>query len=227
MTSAVVLDIEGTTSSTAHVHDVLFPYARARLSSWVTDHADTPLVREVLRETSRLVPGDDPVRTLLRWADSDTKAAPLKALQGAIWQRGFAAGELTSHVYPDVPPALRSWAARELRVFVYSSGSVQAQRAWFGHTPYGDLTPLFRGYFDLTTAGPKREPRSYQRIAAAIGTPAKRIVFASDEPAELDAARRAGWHAVAVVRPDEAVRDTGDHPVIKSLIELEDVEFPS
>ena len=218
MTSAVVLDsvvldIEGTTSSTAHVHDVLFPYARARIESWIRDHAGDALVRDVLREAS--------VEQLLEWADTDTKAAPLKALQGAIWDHGFATGELTSHVYPDVVPALRAWASRGLRLYVYSSGSVQAQRAWFGHTPEGDLTPYFSGYFDLTSAGPKRDPSSYRRIATAIGTPPGSIAFASDEPAELDAARAAGWHTTAVTRPEEPVKDPGLHPVAKDLRHLE------
>jgi enolase-phosphatase E1 len=210
--SAVVLDIEGTTSSTGHVHDVLFPYARTRIESWVTAHRDTSLVREVLREAS--------VPQLLEWADSDTKAAPLKALQGAIWQHGFAAGELTSHVYPDVLPALRSWSQSGLRLYVYSSGSVQAQLAWFGHTPDGDLTPFFAGHFDLDTAGPKRDPRSYQRIAAAIAMPPAQLLFVSDEPTELDAARSAGWHTIGVARPGEPVKDLGSHPVFDDLRDL-------
>lgn len=217
--TAVLLDIEGTTSSTAHVHDVLFPYARARIASWVSDHADTPLVREVLREAS--------VEQLLEWADSDTKAAPLKALQGAIWQHGFDAGELTSHLYPDVPEALNAWSRRGLRLYVYSSGSVQAQRAWFAHTPHGDLTPLFAGYFDLITAGPKRDPGSYRRIVRTISTPPEEIMFASDEPAELDAARAAGCHTIAVARSDEPVKDTGPHPVVPDLTTAQALTVPA
>jgi enolase-phosphatase E1 len=219
VTAAVVLDIEGTTSSTAHVHDVLFPYARARIESWTRDHADDPLVRDVLRQAS--------VGQLLEWADADVKAAPLKALQGAIWEHGFASGELTSHVYPDVVPALRSWAAAGVRLYVYSSGSVRAQRAWFGHTPCGDLTPYFSGYFDLTTAGPKRDVHSYRRIADALGDPPSHITFASDEPAELDAARSAGWHTAAVTRPDEPTKDLGAHPVIDDLRDLAVTPAPS
>ena len=42
-----------------------------------------------------------------------------------------------------------------------------AQRLLFGHTAYGDLTPLFAAYFDTHT-GHKREPASYAAIAAAL-----------------------------------------------------------
>ena len=96
----------------------------------------------------------------------------LKTLQGLIWQDGFARGELVGDVYPDVPTALRRWHDAGLRLYVYSSGSVQAQRLVFGYTPFGDLTPLFSGFFD-TRVGSKLEQASYRVIAAAIDTAAR------------------------------------------------------
>ncbi|MFX8414268.1 acireductone synthase, partial [Acinetobacter baumannii] len=82
---------------------------------------------------------------------------------------------------------------------VYSSGSVFAQKLLFGHTDYGDLTPLFSGWFDTTT-GPKRDAASYAAIAQAMARPAGDVLFLSDVQAEIDAARAAGMAALLIAR---------------------------
>lgn len=185
---AILTDIEGTTSSIAFVAQTLFPYARAHLPAYVAAHpAETA---PILAEVAAAEPGD-PVETLLRWIDEDRKATPLKALQGMIWADGYASGAFRGHVYPDAVAALRRWHAAGLRLYVFSSGSVAAQKLLFGHSEAGDLTPLFSGYFDTTT-GAKREAASYARIASAIGEAAEDVLFVSDTPEEVAAARTAG-----------------------------------
>jgi enolase-phosphatase E1 len=193
---AILTDIEGTTSSTAFVAETLFPYARAALPAYVADHAAE--VASLLDEVRAAEPGD-PVATLLRWIDEDRKATPLKTLQGRIWAKGYAEGAFRGHVYPDAAEALRRWRADSLRLYVYSSGSVEAQKLIFGHSDQGDLTPLFAGFFD-TTSGPKREAASYARIARAIGEAPERILFLSDAQAELDAAQASGLRTQLVDR---------------------------
>jgi enolase-phosphatase E1 len=131
--------------------------------------------------------------------ERDQKVTPLKTMQGLIWEEGYRAGELVTPLYPDVAPALRDWHARGVRLYIYSSGSVHAQRLIYRHTDAGDLTPLLSGYFDTRT-GAKREVSSYRRIAEAIGVPPRRILFLSDVRQELDAARDAGWQTVWIVR---------------------------
>jgi enolase-phosphatase E1 len=230
---AVVLDIEGTTSSTAHVHEVLFPHARERLRKWVADHEGE--AQDVLRATRDLLrlegaPDDDAaaIRALERWSDEDRKAAPLKRLQGMIWAEGFAKGELSGHVYPDTLDALREWKLREVPVYIYSSGSVHAQRLWFAHTQFGDLRRWLGGHFDITTAGPKREANSYHVIADGIGVPGEEILFVSDLVQELDAARDAKWQTALVNRPEEKPGDTSGqgldggpaHPVFADLLSV-------
>ena len=142
--AAIITDIEGTTTPIAFVHRVLFPYARARMAGFAASGhpalADVPEPR---------------LETLLGWMDRDEKITALKAIQGILWEEGYRAGDLKADIYEDVPPALRRWARAGLRLFVYSSGSIAAQKLLFGHTPAGDLTPLFQAYFDTTT-GPKR-----------------------------------------------------------------------
>ena len=131
--------------------------------------------------------------------DRDRKSTALKSLQGRIWEAGYVSGELRSHLYPDVRPALERCRAQGRKIAIFSSGSVLAQRLLFAHTPDGDLTPLIDGFFDTTT-GPKREPESYGRIAAALSVPPAAVLFVSDVAAELDAARAAGL-ADRTVRP--------------------------
>ncbi|OEO26201.1 2,3-diketo-5-methylthio-1-phosphopentane phosphatase [Pseudomonas sp. J237] len=201
---AILTDIEGTTSAVSFVFDVLFPYAVEHLPAFVLEHAHEPQVAQLLdavREDSA-EPEADTIRVieiLLQWIADDRKATPLKALQGMIWQQGYANGQLKGQVYPDAVEALKRWKQQGYALYVYSSGSIQAQKLIFGCSEAGDLSPLFSGYFD-TTSGPKREVGSYQRIAEAIGLPADAIVFLSDVVEELDAAQQAGMQTIGLVR---------------------------
>jgi len=193
---AILTDIEGTTSSISFVADVLFPYARERMADYVAAHpAETA---PILAEVQAIEPGD-PVETLKRWIDEDRKITPLKAIQGMIWEGGFKSGAFTSHFYDDAVAGLKRWHEAGLKLYVYSSGSVFAQKLLFGHTDHGDLTPMFSGWFDTTTGG-KREAASYAKIAEAIGMPVGDILFLSDVQAETDAAKAAGMQALLIAR---------------------------
>jgi enolase-phosphatase E1 len=219
----VLTDIEGTTSSISFVKDVLFPYARARLPAFVAAQGGRPEVRALLDDAAReggIVGADDDaiVALLQRWIDEDRKATPLKALQGMVWFDGYDGRHFVAHMYPDAVAALRRWHAAGIPIHVYSSGSVPAQKLYFGHTEDGDLLPLFAGFFD-TTSGPKREAASYRRIAAAIGAAAQDVLFLSDIDAELDAAGEAGM-ATAWVRRDGTPAPHGRHRPITSFDEV-------
>lgn len=201
---AILTDIEGTTSAVSFVFDVLFPYAAAHLPDFVREHASEPAVAEQLAAV-RVDSGEASADTercieiLLGWIAEDRKATPLKALQGMVWEQGYRAGQLKGHVYPDAVDALRRWHTEGYQLYVYSSGSIQAQKLIFGCSEAGDLTSLFSGYFD-TTSGPKREAESYRRIAAAIGLPGEEILFLSDVVQELDAAQQAGMQTTGLAR---------------------------
>jgi enolase-phosphatase E1 len=209
MSKAIITDIEGTTSSISFVKDVLFPYARKALPGFVAAHGNEPDVRHWLDKVrDELGDGADDERVvaqLIAWIDADRKHTALKALQGMIWQQGYADGEYLAHVYPDAAAALARWDAAGHPIHVYSSGSVPAQQLLFGHTVAGDLRPHIRGWYDTQTGG-KREADSYRRIAEAIGRDGGDIVFLSDIVEELDAARDAGLDTVLVDR-------TEDYPV--------------
>lgn len=215
---AVLTDIEGTTSSIAFVKDVLFPYARRHLPGFVQLHGDHPDVRHWLGVAATEACIEDPrsprvVEALLRWIDEDRKATALKALEGMIWQAGYEAGDYRAHVYPEVAARLRQWKAQGLALYVYSSGSVTAQKLFFGHTEAGDLAGLFSGWFDTET-GAKREAASYRRIAQTIGLEPAAILFLSDVEAELDAARAAGLRTTQLCRPPARCAATAKHPCV-------------
>ncbi|MCB1802862.1 MAG: acireductone synthase [Gammaproteobacteria bacterium] len=200
---AILTDIEGTTSSISFVKDVLFPYAREHMAAFINAHADEPDVRaaldDVAREVGQVLDDEAAVAQLLRWIDEDRKITPLKALQGMIWEAGYRNGDFHGHMYPDAVDGLRRWHDAGVKLYVYSSGSVYAQKLLFGHTPFGDLTPLFSDYFD-TRIGAKVDSASYRAISEQIGLPASQILFLSDITAELDAAQAAGLRTTQLLR---------------------------
>lgn len=219
MIKAIVTDIEGTTTSLTFVKDVLFPYARAKLPLFVRQHAEDAKVKALLVDTCREAGIDfnieAAIAVLTQWIDEDKKITPLKALQGLIWKAGYDAGDFKGHLYPDAIVNLKKWHSQGIALYVYSSGSVLAQKLLFSHTDDGDLTPLFSGFFDTTTGG-KRETESYGKIAGEIGAPPGTILFLSDIKEELDAAKSAGFHTLWLTR-DQEPDATSEHPQVTSF----------
>lgn len=225
----ILLDIEGTTSSISFVHDVMFPFVRQRLEKFLEVNFSAQKVpgrEQAVQEASEAceqIARDAGWPSLAEWSqatgqpalklviaevkrlmDGDVKATGLKALQGLIWAGGFHEGLLRAHVYPEVIDQIKRWRQSGLDVRIYSSGSIAAQKLFFGHVDgLGNCLDLFSGHYD-TTIGSKREPTSYQRVAEDWGLPPGEIVFISDVAGELDAAANAGLQVVASVRPGNA-----------------------
>lgn len=222
MIQAILTDIEGTTSSLSFVKDVLFPYARTRMVEFVAQHKDDPAVRRELDEVRKLagaaMSDAQVVEQLLRWIDEDKKITPLKSLQGMIWESGFKSGAYRGHVYDDAVQQLRAWRRRGLKLYIFSSGSVFAQKLLFGYSEHGDLTPLFSGYFD-TTIGAKRESAAYEKIAREMGIAPAAILFLSDIKEELDAARRTGMQTIWLVR-DGALHNDAAHSQVRGFDQI-------
>jgi enolase-phosphatase E1 len=219
---AIVTDIEGTTSSIDFVHKELFPYASRELPAFVREHQQEAAVASQLDAVRQLI--DKPqadvdvlIETLLQWIRDDNKATPLKALQGLVWAHGYESGAFTGHVYDDAVSNLKKWAAQGIDLYVYSSGSVAAQKLLFGYSDAGDLTPLFKAYFD-TRIGNKREPQAYETIVKQLAMPAQDILFLSDVVEELDAAASAGMQTIQLVR--EQGMTTGAHPIAHNFDEI-------
>jgi len=198
----LLLDIEGTTTPIAFVTDTLFPYARARLVSFLSRQGRA-----------------DEASAFLAEMDRDSKSTELKALQGRIWEDGYRSGELTGTVFEDVPRAFARWQSAGTPIAIFSSGSVLAQQWLFRRSSAGDLTPFIAQYFD-TEVGPKRDPASYARIAATVALPPSSITFVSDVVAELDAARAAGMQTIMSLRPGNHPQPPHDHRVVHSFDEI-------
>ncbi|MBX3289092.1 MAG: acireductone synthase [Acidobacteria bacterium] len=218
MVKAILLDIEGTTTPIDFVHNTLFPYARARMAGFVQQNLNdlkfeiAQLEKE--READSEYTGEfkpDAANSvsdyLVFLIDNDRKSTPLKAIQGMIWQAGYASGDLVSTVYPDVADALKKWKEEKRTVAIYSSGSVLAQQMIFKYSDQGDLTRYIDRYFDTNT-GHKRESESYRKIAEELALDASEIMFVSDVPEELDAAADAGMKTLLMIRSGE----TGNMP---------------
>jgi enolase-phosphatase E1 len=216
--SDVLLDIEGTTCPVSFVADVLFPYASDHLGDYLQRHGHTAAVEKLLGEVEQAWQQDSDrearalreregravisyLRLLIR---QDRKLPALKELQGMIWREGYGRGELRVHLYDDVPPTLRHWHREGIRLSVYSSGSVSAQKLLYGHTDAGDLRPLFTAWFDTRT-GPKTDVESYRRIAAALGGRPEQVLFISDSLPELTAAQEAGLRTVWCRREEATI----------------------
>ena len=227
----ILTDIEGTTSSISFVKDVLFPYARKALPGFVAAHGREPEVRRWLDAVASEIGGacqdDLVVETLQGWIDADRKHTALKALQGMVWKDGYGRADFRAHIYPDAAEALRRWHAAGHALSVYSSGSVPAQKLFFGNSAAGDLQPLFSHWFD-TEVGGKRDAGSYRRIVAALGVPAADVLFLSDVVEELDAAREAGLGTVLADRREDYPQprlgaDTGGHRRVEAFDAIDPV----
>lgn len=234
---AILLDIEGTTSSVSFVYDVLFPYVRRELPAFLRDHWTHAPMKKACEQIAR----DAGAASFVEWSgnagnedaqretllkhlytlmDADSKATGLKDLQGLISKIGYANGSLRSHVYADVPPALQRWSAAGKTIAIFSSGSIAAQKSFFGHTEAGNLLSFFRAHFDTTT-GAKREAASYTAIARALEADPKDVLFISDVTEELNAAQAAGMATALAVRPGNKTATAGPHPAIHSFDEVE------
>lgn len=233
MIRAILTDIEGTTSSLSFVKDTLFPYAAANLPTYVREHRTEPEVRKQLHATAEMasLPGHDVeplIAQLIQWIESDTKATPLKALQGLIWDGGYRSGDYQAHVYADAIRGLHRWYEKGLSLYVYSSGSILAQKLFFEFSRYGDIRRLFKDHFD-TTSGNKHETDSYRRIAANIGLPEDSLLFLSDVEAELDAARAAGFETARLSRPEDYGPDAADvhssHPCYSTFDDIDSAQL--
>lgn len=232
MTKVILTDIEGTTSSISFVKEVLFPYAANHLADYLHMHSYQPAIQKILADTEALLLAegreidakdiDAMAAVLLNWIDIDKKATPLKELQGMIWREGYETGAFKAHLYPDAGRVMLQWYIRGIPIYVYSSGSVDAQHLFFGYNEAGNLLPLFHGFFD-TQMGNKKEASSYANILKALQQQhqlqASDVLFLSDIVEELDAAQAIGMQTCWLVREGELPQDA-KHPVARSFAEI-------
>jgi enolase-phosphatase E1 len=224
---AILLDIEGTTTPVDYVFGTLFPYAKNHVAAFLTSHGQEVAVQADLvrlrqeydQEQDCPVVPFEAIAYIHYLIDCDRKSTGLKSLQGKIWEQGYRDGTLLSQVFADVQPALARWTTAGKQVFIFSSGSVQAQQLLFQYSTVGDLTPYLSGYFD-TQVGAKREADSYRAIAQSINLDPSDILFISDITAELKAAQIVGMQVLFSHRPGNQSSDSEGFPSIITFEEL-------
>lgn len=222
---AIVTDIEGTTTPISFVKDTLFPYSYQKLEDFLRINWQKPEIQGIVADIQRIeekqLSFEEVVQILRKWIEEDRKITPLKQLQGMIWEEGYKSGELQGYIYEDAFRKLKQWYDKGKRLYVYSSGSVHAQKLLFAHTNYGDLTYLFSGYFDTTT-GSKLEKTSYEKICTHIGLNPSNVMFLSDNPQEVQAAAESGMVVYRIVRKkDASYIDDFPYPQIESFDQIE------
>lgn len=229
---SVLCDIEGTTTSIAFAKDILFPLSYQEMDRFIRENWNEPSVsndlQAVKEEILKISPGkqlnhitpEEVISTLRSWIREDRKVTSLKSIQGKIWKDSFEAGRIRGHVYPDVPPAFKTWAAAGIQINIFSSGSVEAQKLVFRFSEAGDLSTFISHYFDTTT-GPKKEPASYKAIAHKIDVAPSEILFLSDLLEELDAANAAGLNVNHVVRDPISGSNPSKYKVITAFDQID------
>jgi enolase-phosphatase E1 len=206
----ILMDVEGTTTSKRFVYETLFPYARAQMESFVLQNLQQPSVQIELSEVVKiaaLATSDTKacIAKLIQWTLEDKKIAPLKNLQGLIWQQGYESGAIKGHVYPEVRGQFELWIKAGKKLGIYSSGSVLAQKLIFGFSISGDLTPYLSHYFDPTMVGHKQEASSYKNILDSLKLAGDKVLFLSDRVEELEAAALAGMQVAQIERPEDKI----------------------
>uniref|UniRef100_A0ABI7Z0G1 Enolase-phosphatase E1 n=1 Tax=Felis catus TaxID=9685 RepID=A0ABI7Z0G1_FELCA len=239
--TVILLDIEGTTTPIAFVKDILFPYIKENVKEYLQTHweeeecqQDVSLLRKQAEEDSHLdgaVPipaasgnGADDLQQMIqavvdnvRWQMSlDRKTTALKQLQGHMWRAAFAAGRMKAEFFEDVVPAVRKWREAGMKVYIYSSGSVEAQKLLFGHSTEGDILELVDGHFD-TKIGHKVESESYRKIANSIGCSTNNILFLTD--VTLDSTAKTEWKTNYLV---SQIRSKYEKETLKGFFLLEE-----
>jgi enolase-phosphatase E1 len=223
---AILLDIEGTIGDIRFVRDVLFPYARERMNQTLFAHWNEPEIAHAVAQAREIsgLPLDGAVAAtelFLSWMDGDKKITPLKSVQGYIWRDGYVQGALKAHLYPDAVDAFAAWRGQGLKLYIYSSGSIEAQKLYLAHSVAGDVSAYFDGFFD-TTSGPKQDAGSYSAIARTLDVAPDRIMFFSDMAPEILAAKSAGLSAIRIDRnmPPGTRTSDGDSAVLGSFMPL-------
>ncbi|KAI8848872.1 HAD-like domain-containing protein [Chytridium lagenaria] len=235
----VVVDIEGTTTPISFVHDVLFPYVTNHVEDFLKEkwgnleleekvealrtQADKDIAENV-KDAVAILPKDhadakavrDSVTANIRWqVKADRKIGALKSFQGFMWRFAYESGKVKGSVFDDVLPVMKQWKSHGFKLYVYSSGSIEAQKLLFGYSDKGDLLHYFSGHFD-TTIGSKLEVSSYTKIASSILPPSassSSILFLSDNPLEIAAAKAVGYKVPEGAKIKVPVIETFDQAV--------------
>lgn len=220
---AIILDIEGTTTSSTYYPSAVAPYIRNNTESYLKNHWNEEHVQSIVRDL-RLQAQQNPEmpkildskqgsvgeiqRSTLNHIEflfrSNTTTIALLYFQMYIWLDGQMKGSLKTHIYRDVAEMMYKWKMEErIAIYIYSSARADVQMLMFACTEYGSLLHLIDGHFD-SKIGVKTNNDTYHRIAQSIQQPPQSIAFFTDDPKEARSAKNVGYKVLLVKRERKA-----------------------
>ncbi|XP_015519440.1 enolase-phosphatase E1 [Neodiprion lecontei] len=245
--NVIIVDIEGTTTSITFVKETLFPYIRENVKKYIDAKWEEEEFKRDLEKLKEQAKKDEEdkieglvaitgsttdeekesvVKNILWQMDGDRKTGALKQLQGHMWREAYDSGNVKGHVYEDVPECLKAWKISGKKVYIYSSGSVEAQKLLFGHSQCGDLLEYFSGHFD-TGVGMKQEATSYKNILDQVKSEASDVIFLTDIVQEAKAAKEAGLYSILMIREGNAPLSAEEKMEFRTATSFLDLSFES
>ncbi|NBU98665.1 MAG: acireductone synthase [Spirochaetia bacterium] len=225
-----LFDIEGTTAPISFVHEVLFPYSKNNLLSYLQKNKISNLIFSNLQEDhkkdknsnlykSSLENSADSLFSYLEFLISvDRKNAGLKEIQGEIWKQGYESGDIKSQIFQDTLDFFQFIKKNNKQINIYSSGSILAQKLIFKYSNLGDMSSYITNYFD-TGVGPKRDSNSYLAISKALNCSPNEIIFFTDIQEEADSALSIGIKSYLMLRKGNSPLELIKHPTLNSFSE--------
>lgn len=239
----VILDIEGTVCPISFVKDQLFPYFLQQLPSYL-DKYEFPLnpnkestdkIETILTQFDSSIYSNK--KSLLSYIEKlvrdDIKDPILKQLQGFIWEQGYTTGTIMAPLFEDAIEAMKLWSILCDGLYIYSSGSVKAQKLLFGNVKVStvsnkfecaNMNNLITDYFDTVNIGKKTDVESYEKILDAIGVKEeedkKKCLFLSDNPLEVSAAISSGMTSFIVEKPGNYPLSDNDRKTCKIITDF-------
>lgn len=222
--SNVILDIEGTVCPISFVKDQLFPYFLKELPNYLSGYQfplnpskkSNDAIENILTKFDKEIYEDKDklLSHIQNLVAADIKDPILKQLQGFIWENGYTTGEILAPLFEDSIEAMKLWSCLCDGLYIYSSGSVKAQKLLFGNVKVdnskGDvecaqMNNLITDYFDTVNIGNKTKVESYIKILEKIGVKddeeKEKCLFLSDNPLEVKAAIKSGMTSFIVEKP--------------------------
>ncbi len=219
MAKHILSDIMGTMVHTSFISDLM---TRCNKNSGEYVKRASPQALEILARVIKEQGFETPEQAakfmVERLAARDLRPEYL-AFTGEVNADGYETGELVAPVFSDVPENFKKWRQNKKGIFTYSNGTPEEQVLILRTSDKGDLTGLVDGCFGTTDMGTKYTSDSYKRISDKIQTSPSQIIFLSDTPQELDAADKAGYKSILVVRPGNKPVD-GNYNRVNSFDEV-------
>lgn len=216
---AIILDIEGTTTSIRYYPSLVGPYIRSNTDSYLKAHWNEEHVQAIIKDLRmHALPHPEKPKIL------DSKQATVEEVQKSainhieylyknnettlallyfqmyVWLDGQMKGVLKTHVFRDAAEMMYKWKFEDrIAIYIHSSARADVQMLMFACTDYGSLLNCIDGHFD-NKVGSKTAQDTYHRISQSIHIPPPNIILLTDDTKDARFAKSAGFKVFLVKR---------------------------